>query len=145
MTDQRPPFAVHRMVAFVHVADVDASLAFYEALGFVPVHTMRDPAGRAFWAMAQSAAAEIMLARASGPIDPTQQAVLFYMYSADVRALRRHLLARGLHDGGVFTGQPGPNGGRRVVFEVVARDHMPSGEMRVSDPDGYCILVGQLG
>lgn len=145
MADQRPSFAVDRCVAFVHVADVDASLAFYAGLGFAAAETMKDPGGRAFWARAESGAgSEIMFARASGPIDPAQQAVLFYMYSPDVRALRGHLLGLGLHDGGVFSGRAGPNGGRRVVFEIVSRDYMPRGEMRVSDPDGYCILVGQL-
>lgn len=151
MAHQQSPFHVHRCVTYVHVADVDASLAFYAGLGFVAVDTLRDAEGRAFWAMARSgdgggegSGAEIMFARASGAIDPAEQAVLFYMYSSDVRALREHLLGCGLHDGGVFTGQPGPNGGRRVVFAVAARDYMPGGEVRVADPDGYCVLVGQV-
>lgn len=151
MAHPQSPFHVHRCVTYVHVADVDASLAFYAGLGFVAVDIMRDPAGRAFWAMARSGdvggcgGAEIMFARASGVIDPAEQAVLFYMYSSDVRALRGHLLGCGLHDGGVFAGQAGPNGGRRVVFAVAARDSMPGGEVRVADPDGYCVLVGQVG
>ena len=99
--------AVNRLVPFVHVADVDASLDFYALLGFVQNNTLRDPAGRAFWSLAQSGNAEIMFSRASGPIDPAQQAVLFYMYSTDVAALRRHLLANGLHDGGAYRGQAG--------------------------------------
>jgi hypothetical protein len=150
MADQQSPFHVHRCVTYVHVADVEASMAFYAGLGFVAVDTLRDPQGRAFWALARSGdgsdrVAEIMFARASGAIDPAEQAVVFYMYSSDVRALREHLLGCGLHDGGVFTGQPGPNGGRRVVFAVAARDSMPGGEVRVADPDGYCVLVGQVG
>jgi hypothetical protein len=153
MAHPQNPFHVHRCVTYVHVADVEASLAFYAGLGFAAVNTLRDPQGRAFWALARSGdggdgserGAEIMFARASGPIDPAAQAVLFYMYSSDVRALRGHLLGRGLHDGGVFTGQAGPNDGRRVVFAVAARDYMPGGEMRVADPDGYCVLVGQVG
>ena len=145
MAHPQSPFHVHRCVTYVHVADVDASLAFYAGLGFAAAETMKDPGGRAFWALARSGAgAEIMFARASGPIDAGQQAVLFYMYSSDVRGLRGHLLGLGLHDGGVFTGRAGPNGGRRVVFAVAARDYMPGGEVRVSDPDGYCVLVGQV-
>lgn len=137
--------AVNRLVPFVHVADVGASLEFYSLLGFAAGHVLRGGDGRAFWAMSHSDKAEIMFAQADGPVDPAMQAVLFYMYSADVRGLRRELLERGLHDGGVFDGKAGPNGGRRVVFEVSTPHYMPAGELRIADPDGYCILVGQLG
>lgn len=137
------PGAVDRLVPFVHVAEVEASLAFYALLGFAPAHTMTDPRGRAFWAMARSGAAEIMFALADGPINAEQQAVIFYMYSPDVAGLRRRLLAGGLHDGGVYCGAAGPNNGRRVVFAVAHPDHMPAGELRIADPDGYCILVGE--
>lgn len=134
---------VHRLVPYAHVADVQASLAFYELLGFTPQRVMADPGGRAFWALAQSGQAELMLARASGPIDPEQQAVLFYMYAADVAGLRRHLLDRGLRDGGVYQGRRMPDDGPRSVFEVAHPDYMPAGEIRIADPDGYVILVGQ--
>jgi hypothetical protein len=149
-TETRAAWMVDRLVPFVHVADVEASLAFYALLGFETRHVMRDGAGRAFWALAQSGGkdtgegAEIMFARADGPVDPAQQAVLFYMYSSDVAGLRAGLLAGGLHDGGVYRGLPGPNRGRRVVFEVATQHYMPGGEVRVADPDGYCVLVGQL-
>lgn len=137
--------AVHRLVPFAHVADVEASLAFYALLGFAAKNVMRDPRGRAFWALAQSGAAEIMLAQADGPVDAGAQAVLFYMYSTDVRALRRHLLASGVRDGGVYCGAAAPGDGPRMVFEVASPDYMPAGEMRLAEPDGYVILVGQLG
>ncbi|MDP1663002.1 MAG: hypothetical protein Q8L55_13885 [Phycisphaerales bacterium] len=138
------PCAINRTVAYIHVADVDASLAFYALLGYAPEKTLKDEQGRAFWSLAHSGTAEIMLARASGPIDAAQQAVLFYMYSADVAGLRRHLLASGLHAGGIYRGAAGPNGGRREVFEIARPDYMPAGEVRIADPDGYIILVGQL-
>lgn len=143
-TTPSPACAVGRLVPFVHVADVEASLKFYALLGFAPQSVLRDAGGRAFWAMARSGGAEIMFARADGPVDPARQAVLFYMYSEKVAELRRHLLAAGLHDGGAFTGAPGPGGGRRVVFGVTQPHYMPAGEIRIADPDGYCILVGQL-
>lgn len=150
-----PAIAVRRVVAFAHVADVEESLAFYAHLGFSAERVMRDRAGRAFWALASTArvggadsgreaAGEIMFALADSPVDPTVQAVLFYMYAPDVSSLRGHLLASGLHDGGRFVGQPGPNGGRCVAFAISRPDHMRCGELRVADPDGYCILVGQL-
>jgi hypothetical protein len=31
-----------------------------------------------------------------------------------------------------------------AVFEIVPRFYMPAGELRIHDPDGYCLLVGQL-
>jgi catechol 2,3-dioxygenase-like lactoylglutathione lyase family enzyme len=136
--------AVNRLVPFVHVADVEASLAFYALLGFVPQNMMKDAHGCAFWALAQSGKGEIMLARADGPVDAEQQAVLFYMYSTDVAGLRRHLLESGLRDGSVYPGVKGPNDGPSMVFEVAHPHYMPAGEVRVADPDGYVILVGQL-
>lgn len=136
--------AVNRLIPFVHVASVEDSQRFYALFGFNTENEMKDAQGQAFWARLRSEAAEIMFARADGPIDSHVQAVLFYMYSPDVAALRRHLLANGLHDGSRFVGAPGPNHGRRVVFDIARPDYMPAGEMRVHDPDGYVILVGQL-
>jgi hypothetical protein len=147
-TDTRPSphvaCAVNRLVPFVHVADVEASLAFYALLGFAPQNIMKDVRGRASWALAQSAKAEIMLARADGPVDAEQQAVLFYMYSTDIAGVRRHLLENGLRDGGVYHGVKGLNDRPGMVFEVAHRDYMPGGEVRIADPDGYIILIGQL-
>lgn len=85
-----------------------------------------------------------MLAIASGEIAPDRQAILFYMQCANVTGLRTRLLAEGLHDGGTYHGQPGPNGNKLVVFEVAHPFYMPSGELRVHDPDGYVLLIGQL-
>lgn len=85
-----------------------------------------------------------MLARADGPVDAEQQAILLYMYSLDVAALRRHLLANGLRDGGVYSGAASPGDGPSMVFEVAHPHYMPAGEIRIADPDGYVILVGQL-
>jgi hypothetical protein len=135
---------VRNLIPLVHVADVEASLAFYALLGFVTGDTMKDDRGRTHWGSAASNKAEIMFAQADPDPVPEQQAVLFYMYVVDVAALRAHLLASDLHDGGAYCGQCGPNKGRRVVFEVSRPDYMAAGELRVADPDGYCILVGQL-
>ena len=144
------PNPVYRSVPYLHVADVEASLDFYAALGFEPDTILRDERGRAFWASAVSESdgrpsrAEVFFARADAPVIPEQQAVLFYMYTEDVARMRAHLLAAGLHDGGAYHGQQGPNRGRRVVFEAQHPDYMKRGELRIADPDGYCILMGQL-
>lgn len=132
---------VNRLVPMAHVADVEASVAFYALLGFTPRNVLRDAEGNAYWAMTTSGSAEIMFARASGPIDAGVQAVLFYMYSPDVRGLRSHLLSGGLRDGTASDA----NGGRRVTFPITHPPYMPAGELRIHDPDGYVVLVGQLG
>ncbi len=141
---------VQRMVTFAHVVDLEASLAFYSLLGFTPGDVLGDEKGKAFWAFASSGRgirgsgrAEIMFARASGPVDASVQAVLFYMYCDNVAALRQQLLQAGVRDGGRFTGCAGQDS-PRAVFEVAYPHYMERGELRVSDPDGYCILIGQL-
>lgn len=136
--------AVHALIPYAHVADVEQSLAFYTLFGFAQRTTYTGADGRLVWADATSGAARLMLARASGPIAADQQAVLFYMYSNDVAALRRRLLESGLHDGGDFSGRPAPSNGRPVVFDVVFPHYMPEGEIRVHDPDGYVLLIGQM-
>ncbi len=69
-----------------------------------------------------------MFARASDPVIASQQAVLFYLYSADLTALRAHLL------------------GKSVKVSLISYpDYMPKGEIRVEDPDGYVLLIGQAG
>lgn len=136
---------VSRLVPFVHVADIHASLEFYAGLGFAPQNIMKNAHGLAFWALARSGSAEIMFALASGPIDAGQQAVLLYMYADDVESLRETLIARGVRDRGAYSGAASPEDGVRMIFEVARPHHMPCGELRIIDPDGYCILVGQLG
>ena len=128
----------------MHVLNVDVSLAFYANLGFTSVNAMKDDQGKVFWVLARSEAAEIMLVQASGPIDAEQQAVLFYMYSPDLNTLRATLIKRGLEDAGVYRGVRSPDDTTNMIHEIAHPNHMKSGEMRVIDPDGYVILVGQL-
>lgn len=138
------PAPVTRSVPYIHVPDLERSLNFYAKLGFTPDTVLRRPDGRPFWASTKAGTAELFFAQADAPVVPEVQAVLFYMYSDDVASLRDHLLSCGLHDGGSYCGQAGPNNGREVVFEVQHPDYMKDGEIRVADPDGYCVLVGQL-
>jgi len=128
----------------IHVADVERSVDFYARLGFAPGNVMRDHSGRACWSGMGDGEARIMFAAASTPVVPEDQAVILYLHVRDVAALRAHLLANGLHDGGQYTGCGALNNGRSVVFEVTRPDYMQSGELRVADPDGYCLLIGQL-
>jgi hypothetical protein len=136
--------SVNRMVPYVHVTDVQASLSFYSLLGFSLGNAMRDKNGKLYWALAQSSAAEIMLAQASCPIDAEQQAVIFYMYSPDLCSLRATLIESGLRNAGVYRGKRSPDDTTQMVYEIAHPDYMKDGEMRVVDPDGYVILIGQL-
>jgi hypothetical protein len=67
-----------------------------------------------------------MLQLASAPIDPHQQAILFYLYAEDLDGLRDHLLSHGLRVGPIRDGSPGPER-----------------EMKIGDPDGYCLMIAE--
>lgn len=139
-----PATMITSLIPYAHVADVERSLAFYALLGLSVRSSHATPEGRTVWARAEAGEARLMLALANGEIDADRQAVLFYMHCADVAGLRRRLLAEGLHDGGTYQGQCGADRNRLVVFEVAHPFYMPSGELRVHDPDGYVVLIGQL-
>lgn len=146
-----PACCVNEVVAMIHVADVDRSIEFYTRLGFACRSRFADRRGVTNWSDMGRGSARIMLARASAPVQAEQQAVLFYMYSNDVRALRAHLVALGCGDAGPPPGEAASTVGNlpapptEVVFQIVPRFYMPLGELRVHDPDGYCLLIGQLG
>jgi Glyoxalase/Bleomycin resistance protein/Dioxygenase superfamily len=72
MTGER----VRNLIPFVHVADVARSIAFYELLGLKLKDTY-EHGGQLDWAALESDDAQIMLARASAPIERDKQAVLF--------------------------------------------------------------------
>ena len=121
-----PEHRVSRLVPFVHVDDVDRSVAFYHHLGFTATSVYRYR-GDAVWAALQSEAAELMVTRDGDPIDPAGQGVLFYLYSPDLTALRAQLLASGVDAGEIADGTPGPRE-----------------EMKVTDPDGYVLMIAQI-
>ena len=117
---------VTRLVPFVRVVDVERSVAFYRHLGF----TVQEEAkyrDRLSWALLQSERAEIMFEGTNPPIDPDRQRVQFYLYSSDLAALRDQLLQAGIEAGPIGDGSPGPRE-----------------EMRVTDPDGYVLMIAQI-
>lgn len=144
ITPPTQPGAITALAPFAHVADVERSLAFYVLMGFTRRTAHAAPSGRTVWADAVSGDARLMLAQSSGPIPADQQAVLFYMYCNDVAALRTRLLKHGVHDGGPYDGKANTSPVRTMVFNLAFPFYMPAGELRVHDPDGYVILVGQL-
>lgn len=116
---------VASLVPMAHVANVSESAAFYEKLGFEVCGRFTPPGEEGpVWVSLRSGHAGLMLARASEPVVPSQQAVLFYVYCSDVAALHRRLAEAGL--------EPGP---------IATPFYNPEGEFRLVDPDGYVLMV----
>jgi hypothetical protein len=110
-------------VAFVK--SVPRSIEFYQKLGFVTGNTHTpEGEGEPTWAWLTSGGAQLMLARASEPVDPQAQAVLFYAYCDDVAAFRSKLLESGID-----------------ASPITHPFYAPRGEFRVSDPDGYALMI----
>lgn len=108
-----------------HVLDVPRSIEFYQKLGFSTRNKL-EAGGQLVWAWMENGKAHLMLSRSSGVINSSEQAVLFCMYAPDVAAYRAGLIERGIKAGAI-TYPP----------------YMPEGEIRIEDPDGYVLLVGQ--
>lgn len=123
----RPPIPVRDLVPYAHVSDLAESVDFYTLLGFDMVATVGGPGRQHWWAFMQADRGRLMLASATERIDAHAQAVLFYLYTDDLAGLRKQLLLAGL--------EPSP---------IRRPPHMPAGELRLHDPDGYVLLVGQL-
>jgi catechol 2,3-dioxygenase-like lactoylglutathione lyase family enzyme len=121
-----PEQRVSRLVPFVHVEDVERSIAFYHQLGFT-VASVYKYKGRPVWATLRSEEAELMVSTDGDSIDPASQGVLFYLYSGDLAALCDQLLADGIDAGEIVDGTPGPRQ-----------------ELRLTDPDGYVLMVAQI-
>lgn len=109
-------------------ADVRRSVDFYKLLGMELRGTLKTSSGEMQWAHIGCEQAELMFARSGEPVVPSQQAVLFYRYSLNLVALREHLISAGVG-----------------VSPITYPNYMPNGEVRVEDPDGYVLLIGQAG
>ena len=110
------------------VANVQRSVDFYKLLGMEVRGQLKTSSGDLRWAHVACEQAQLMLARATEPVVPSQQAVLFYLYSPNLVALREHLMVAGVG-----------------VSVITYPDYMPKGEVRVEDPDGYTLLIGRAG
>jgi hypothetical protein len=117
---------VNGLIPMAHVADVQRAVDFYKLLGLGVRGSLRNPAGELQWCHVSCGDADLMLTRASEPVIASQQAVLFYLYSPDLIALREHLLASGVE-----------------VSAITYPEYMRKGEIRLEDPDGYVLLIGQ--
>jgi Glyoxalase/Bleomycin resistance protein/Dioxygenase superfamily len=110
----------------LHAMDIERSLAFYELLGFVTVDSdCGKPLGGARMHCEGGA---LMFVRAEHAADPRAQGILLYMYAPDLMALRAELRTSGVS-----------------VSPIGYPEYMPSGEMRLVDPDGYSVIVAHWG
>jgi catechol 2,3-dioxygenase-like lactoylglutathione lyase family enzyme len=116
---------IRSLIPLANVRDVSASIAFYRKLGF-EVGGDHVPLDRtdAVWVWLRSDRANLMLALAGEPVVPEQQAVLFYLYCEDVAATRA-----ALEESGVIVGP--------IQYPFYA----PRGEFRLTDPDGYALMI----
>ena|SRR5947209_6130981 len=116
------------LIPMAHVANVQRSVDFYKLMGMELRGSLKAGSGAFQWAHISCGNADLMLTRASEPVIPSQQAVLFYLYSPNLIALREHLIAAGVS-----------------VSPITYPAYMAKGEIRVEDPDGYVLLIGQAG
>jgi Glyoxalase/Bleomycin resistance protein/Dioxygenase superfamily len=117
------------LVPMVHVESVARSIEFYALLGFEVGNTFTPKdQGAPSWAWLRAGRAHLMVTRASHPVDPAQQAVLFYLYVEDVAAFRAELQKAGVE-----------------VDAIQYPFYAPKGEFRLSDPDGYALFVTHTG
>ena len=121
-----PEQRVNGLIPFVHVEDVERSIAFYYHLGFI-VASVYKYRGRPVWAELRSGGAELMVSTDGDSIDPADQGVLFYLYTSNLSGLREQILAAGIDVGEIVDGTPGPRQ-----------------EMRLTDPDGYVLMVARV-
>jgi catechol 2,3-dioxygenase-like lactoylglutathione lyase family enzyme len=126
------PSPISGLVATIHVADIDRAAAFYRLLGF-EIGNFVPREGPMHWAWLYAPGVpdwrrgpNLMLTRNARPINADGADVLFYLYAADLPALRNHLLAAGIS-----------------ASEIKFPEYLPNGEFRVQDPDGYIVMIAQ--
>lgn len=130
MPDPSPtPLRAGWSTPLLHVADVERSIRFYEALGFETIDTHRE-GDLLVWARLDCEGGAVMLLHVDADEipDPAAQGILLYLYTPDLPGLRSQLVASGLE----------PTAIRRPPY-------MPSGEIHLHDPDGYVVMVGHWG
>ena len=120
------PLAFRNLTPMAAVRDVAAAVVFYELLGFEVGNTFQpDGANAPTWAWLHSGnGAELMLSLAEEPVMAERQGVLFYLYVDDVDAKHAELAAAGV-----------------AVGTMTKPFYNPRGEFRITDPDGYVLMI----
>lgn len=126
--------SISALVPMIHVKDVERSARFYRLFG-LEIGNYVPRAGPMHWAWLYSVKAadwkrgpNLMLTRSSHAIDADAQEALLYLYANDLTSVREVLLASGVAPG-----------------VISYPEYLPDGEFRVSDPDGYTLMIAQAG
>jgi catechol 2,3-dioxygenase-like lactoylglutathione lyase family enzyme len=115
---------VESMVAATYVADIDASRAFYELLGFREVRSGTAPTSA--WSEMSSGGHLVLMVSTRPRLESPRLPLLFYFFFADLDAVTSRLEAAG------------------IEFSHVGRPRYAlGGEVRTTDPDGNTVLLGQ--
>lgn len=111
---------------FLLSTSIERSIEWYQVLGFRLV----DDDGRQPLSVARMhhEGGQIMFMLAEKKIVPEAQCMALYLYSPDLGKFREHLLAHGVE-----------------APEVSYPPWMKGGEIRLTDPDGFHLFVGQWG
>jgi catechol 2,3-dioxygenase-like lactoylglutathione lyase family enzyme len=112
------------MVASTYVEDIDASRAFYRLLGFRE-HSSGE-AETSAWSVMQAGDVSVLLASTQPMLDIPALPLLFYFFYDDIEAVVAVLEEAGVPV--TRTGHPA---------------HAIGGEVKVLDPDGNTVLLGQ--
>jgi catechol 2,3-dioxygenase-like lactoylglutathione lyase family enzyme len=115
---------VQSMIAVTYVRDIDSARAFYELLGFREQSAGRAETGA--WSALNQGDLSVLLAYTRPPLEIAPLPLLFYFFCDDLDAVLATLGPAGVT--ATRTGHP---------------PHAPGGEVKVLDPDGNTILIGQ--
>jgi catechol 2,3-dioxygenase-like lactoylglutathione lyase family enzyme len=115
---------VSEAVPVCYVRNLDRARDFYALFGFAELRG--GEAGGSRWSYLRSGANTVLLAAVQPPLIGVELPLLIYFYVDDLGAVGVRLAAAGVK-----------------VEHVGYPDHAPGGEVRVIDPDGNVLLVGQ--
>ena len=117
---------VHRLAPFLRVRNILRSQQFYALFGFKVVFEAKGEDGQLYWAHLKAGSGSLMIGLADKPAPSAEQGVMLYFYCEDLISLRARLVDAG-----------------SMGSEITHPPYMQEGEMRIEDPDGYTILIGQ--
>ena len=119
---------IRSFIPHAFVADVSASISFYEKLGFTVGNSFTpEDAESPTWCWLSCEKGDLMLGQAREPVTADQQRVLFYAYCDDIEATHAELADAGLE-----------------VGPITKPFYNPGGEFEIRDPDGYVIWIAQI-
>ncbi|MGN6794988.1 MAG: VOC family protein [Streptosporangiaceae bacterium] len=116
--------ALQDMISATYVRDINASRRFYSLLGFSEHSSGK--AETAAWSALHNGGYMVLLTSTSPPLDLPQLPLLFYFYFDDIDTAVEQIRSGGVEV--VHMGYP---------------PHAQGGEVKMVDPDGNTVLLGQ--